>query len=96
MKIDRNVEAERISAVQATRDVAPGGSDAASAPVGSVPLVNLSNNAKTVQKLRDAVDQAPSTRSEKVDRLKQQMQDGTFEMDLNALADRLEGLLGDA
>lgn len=93
MKIDRNVEAERISAIEATRE-APEASDTENvAGSHTTPLLNLSSGAQKVQKLRDAVEQSPSVRSEKVEKLKKQMQEGTLKMDTQTLARILEKLL---
>lgn len=96
MKIERNVEAERVSAVQATRETSPASSQSSS--VSGVPtasVVSLSGNAQNVQKLKDAVDQAPSVRSEKVDALRKKLQNGELDIDTQKLADLLEKVLGD-
>lgn len=95
MRIDRNSEAERVQAVQAMRETTMGDEDSQSAAVSSSPLVNLSNEGKTVQKLREAVDSVPNVRSERVEKLKKQIQEGSLEIDTMKLALRLEALLSD-
>jgi len=96
MKIERNIEPERVNSVQATRDIqAVGGQTPLAPAASSAPVVNLSGNAQNVQKLRDAVDQAPSVRSEKVEALRKKVQSGTLEIDAQKLADLLEGQLRD-
>jgi len=95
MRIDRNSEAERVQAVQAMRETTMGDAETQSTTAGSSPLVNLSNEGKTVQKLREAVDNAPNVRAERVEKLKKQIQDGKLEIDTMKLALRLEKLLGD-
>ena len=96
MKIERNIEPERVNSVQAARDIqAVGGQTPLAAAASSAPVVNLSGNAQNVQKLRDAVDQAPPVRSEKVEALRKKVQSGTLDIDTQKLADLLEGQLRD-
>lgn len=96
MKIERNPEIERVSAVQATRETSPVSNQGATmSGAASASVVSLSGNAQNVQKLKDAVDQTPSVRSEKVDALRKKLQNGTLEIDTQKLADILEKALGD-
>lgn len=96
MKIERNPEVERVSAVQATRETSPVSSQGSTlSGVTGASVVSLSGNAQNVQKLKDAVDQAPSVRSEKVDALRKKLQNGTLEIDTQKLADILEKAMGD-
>lgn len=96
MKIERNIEAERISAVQNVREASPAGAQGASvASTPSAPIVHLSGNAQNVQKLRDAVEQSPPMRNEKVEALRKKLQNGELHIDSAKLADILERQLGD-
>lgn len=96
MKIERNPEVERVSAVQATRETSPVSNQGSTmSGATSATVVSLSGNAQNVQRLKDAVDQAPSVRSEKVDALRKKLQNGELDIDTGKLADILEKALGD-
>lgn len=49
----------------------------------------LSERARLLQKARAALEQAPETRQDKVDALRNAITEGTYQIDVRALADRL-------
>lgn len=51
--------------------------------------VEISENAKLLQKANEIVHSMPDVRSEKVESLKRRIQDGTYQVDAAAVADRL-------
>jgi flagellar biosynthesis anti-sigma factor FlgM len=94
MKIDRNAEAERLSALEATYDDHEIESTERWAPAKTAgPMLNLSSGAQAVQKLRDAVDSTPSVRASRVEQLRQQYQAGTLDIDSSRLAHVMERVL---
>ena len=59
----------------------------------SAPQVNLSAQAQQVRELRKAVEGAPSMNASRVEELKQQVQNGTYEVDSEKLARVMETIL---
>ncbi len=53
--------------------------------------VNLSATARDIQKLKNAVDQLPDVRTEKVQDLQKQIEQGTYKVDSDKIAEKMAG-----
>ena len=94
MKIDRNAEAERIHAIESAYEAHETSADAPSIiPVPKGPLVKLSTEAQKVQRLRDAVENAPAIREDYVEQLRKRYLAGQLQVDSERLADVMERAL---
>lgn len=94
MKIDRNADAERISALESSYvDHELEHEGTAQAPRSGGSLLNLSRGAQAVNHVRDAVENAPAVRAARVAQLRQQYLDGTLNVDSGALSQAMEKVL---
>jgi negative regulator of flagellin synthesis FlgM len=53
--------------------------------------VNLSATARDIQKLKNLINQLPDVRSEKVENLKKQVEQGTYKVDSEKVAGKMVG-----
>jgi negative regulator of flagellin synthesis FlgM len=53
--------------------------------------VNLSTTARDIQKLKNLINQLPDVRSEKVENLKKQVEQGTYKVDSEKVAGKMVG-----
>ena len=53
--------------------------------------VDLSSEAKDIQKIKEILDQAPEVREEKVQELKQQIENGSYSINSGMIADEMLG-----
>ena len=51
--------------------------------------VEISGKARDIQRVKAAIAELPEVRQEKIEELKQQIQEGRYEMDMDKLADRI-------
>jgi negative regulator of flagellin synthesis FlgM len=56
---------------------------------GSAEHIAISSKAKDIQKATEAINAAPDTRIEKVDRIKEQLTNGTYSVSSEQLADKI-------
>ncbi len=89
MKIDpegvRPVEPDRVGPSEATPPERVEGAGPAEAPQGADRVI-LSERAQQVQMAREALAQTAPVRQERVDALRQAIQDGVYEVDAEQLA----------
>lgn len=90
MKIDpegvRPVEPERVGPTEPTPAEKVEGTQPTEAPQGADQVV-LSERAQEVQLAREALAKLPPVRQEKVDALRQAVEDGVYEVDAEQLAE---------
>ena len=95
MRIDGGGEVERLSKPSGVRMTTSAGlSVNLPAPANNrTTSVSLSSDAQQVQELRQAVDQAPSLQAGRIEALRKQVQDGSYQVESSKLARVMERVL---
>ena len=72
-------------------------SDKAEKNVAKTDTVNISDAAKEIQEVRKELDNIPDVRADKVEQLKNQIEDGTYEIKSEEIAEKMlkDSLLND-
>ena len=65
------------------------GSNPSSAQTSTSEQIILSSKAKGIQQAQEVVKNSPNVRTEKVDRIKKEIAEGLFNVDSNALAEKI-------
>mgnify|MGYP001609598257 CR=1 FL=1 len=74
-----------------------GSSESSSKAGGSSEQIVLSSKAKDIQRAQEAVRAAPDIRTDKVNRIKQELSDGTYKVNTRDVAEKmLKNILNDA
>ena len=85
-----------VNQVQEKNKVDPSNNKADNAAVKTDTVV-ISDAAKRIQEIRSQLDEVPDVREEKVAQLRQQIEDGTYEIKPDKIAEKMisEGLIND-
>ena len=87
----RSKIAQQKVSKEATRKPAaqPAGTQKNADKSGTTEQIVLSAKARNIQKAQETVKSSPDIRTEKVNRIKKQIDDGTFRVDSNVLAGKI-------
>ena len=85
-----------VNQVQEKNKVDPSNNKADNAAVKTDTVV-ISDAAKRIQEIRSQLDEVPDVREEKVAQLRQQIENGTYEIEPDKIAEKIiaEGLIND-